>query len=365
MNIKNSDLKVRILSEMQRLSPDGVRAPSLKKLAQVGIKKHDIHSIWKPRGNESSYRIAIKEAKLEPNRFGSERISNDELFHLLVDLIRDPDIGRFPTRAHLTHAYKNKEGFPSPTTFNALGNKVEQIQKLLHWIAGKNEYRDITKILESDVSGQVRTLPHKDNNFLKVPDTAITLSDCYLPPVLACLSAMSRGSTAAATACSAEGRAINSEFEKRVAIGIELLGLSVEKLGQGLGRNPDGIGKCFGEHSNWAMIYDAKIRSSEYRLLTDDDRKFREYIERIGERLRKQGIGKYYFVVISSGFVDRDVPKARELCRLTYAKACILLEADALMCLVERRIRFPREFTMDNLERLLQETKILRASDVN
>lgn len=155
---------------------------------------------------------------------------------------------------------------------------------------------------------------------------------------------------------------ISTEFEKRTAIAFELLGLSVESLGQGTGRNPDGVAKCFEHH--WALIYDAKVRTSPYRLLTDEDRKFREYVERVGEKLRAQGISKHYFVVVSSGFVDRDLPKAREFVRLTHAKSCTLLEVDALVALVDRRLRKPQGFSMTDLERLFLETRIVKVSDI-
>ena len=51
MSNTQDDRKKFILSEYLRLSPDGVRAPSLEKLEASGVKKHQIETIWK--GNMS------------------------------------------------------------------------------------------------------------------------------------------------------------------------------------------------------------------------------------------------------------------------------------------------------------------------
>ncbi len=227
------------------------------------------------------------------------------------------------------------------------------------WSDDHGEFSDIEPILAS--AKLPATRPKLDTSPSE-SEPELVISNRYLPPVIECLSVLSRGSDSALAACEKLKVNLNSEFERRTAIAFELLGLSVERLGQGAGRNPDGIAKCFEQH--WAIIYDAKVRTSEYRLLTDEDRKFREYIERMGNQLRDQGIGKYYFAVVSSGFLERDVPKARELVRLTYAKSCVLVEADALTKMIEERLRKPQDFTHNVIERLFLDTRILRANDI-
>ena len=126
------------------------------------------------------------------------------------------------------------------------------------------------------------------------------------------------------------------ELERRTGIAFELLGLEVTVLGQGAGRVADGIARC--GVGRWAIVFDAKIRTSGFSMGTED-RKFREYVERHGRELESEGIARVYFAVVSSSFVESDLEKAQEIVRLTKAKAMVLLEAGALRALVELKLR--------------------------
>ena len=162
--------------------------------------------------------------------------------------------------------------------------------------------------------------------------------------------------------CHKLGKDENVEFEKRVAIAFRILGFSVEELGQGSGRVADGIAKCL--EGNWAIIYDAKVRAGGYKMLTED-RKFKEYIDFHGDALREQGITKVYFAVISSGFSNNDLQKALEITRLTNAKSCILLEASALIGLIEKKLSQPDSFRWPDIERCFVASGMLTAEDVS
>lgn len=349
----NSELKESILAEIRRLAVGG-KPPGLKRFQKIsGFTEYQLLQCW------PSWNDAVLEAGLEPNNFSTEKTSNDVLLRHLAELTCE--FGKFPSTNQLKWAAHNKSGFPFDSTFRkAFGSKDEMIEALRAWAVTCNEFENIVPLLaiaDSPVLGQQLNRVQPNDEVVE-----FALSSSYLPPVISCLSEMSRASGEALSACQQLKVNINSEFERRIAIAFELLGFSVESLGQGLGRNPDGIAKCFEQH--WAVIYDAKVRTSPFRLVTEEERKFQEYIERVGEQLREQGIGKYYFVVVSSGFDERDIPKARELVRRTHAKACVLVEADVFMKLVEQRLRNSRDYSMNDIERKFMDTRILRYSDV-
>ncbi len=154
------------MSQYGKLSPDGVRAPSLEKLKEVGITMYEIESLWRGKPGQAPHAVAATEAGLLPNRFSAPKISEEALFHFLIDLIRDPELRRLPSKADFMYAHKNIENFPSRTTFRkTLGNLNEMFQKLLRWVRDKDEYRDIKEILESqcDEDGSVMSADEDDD----------------------------------------------------------------------------------------------------------------------------------------------------------------------------------------------------------
>jgi hypothetical protein len=179
--------------------------------------------------------------------------------------------------------------------------------------------------------------------------------------VVAPLEALSRGDAGIVDACKRLGRDENSEFERRVAVAFEILGLTVEPMGQGYGRVADGIARC--NSGGWAVIYDAKLRRDRYRLLTED-RKFREYIETHVPALRSAGLQRCYFAIVSSQFSESDVERAHELVRLCDIKSLVFVEASALAAMVENRVRDAASFDLDNIERLFTRTRIIARADI-
>jgi hypothetical protein len=152
------------------------------------------------------------------------------------------------------------------------------------------------------------------------------------------------------------------EFEQRVATAFEVLGLEVQRLGQGSGREPDGIARC--RQEGWAVIYDAKARNGVYRVLAPEERKFQEYIDRYAPVLRKEGMRRTYFAVISSAFSEGDLPRAAQLAQATDAKAVTLVEVSAIVKAVEQHVATPLEFTHQHLERAFSTTRIVREADI-
>ncbi len=138
------------------------------------------------------------------------------------------------------------------------------------------------------------------------------------------------------------------------------MGLDTIPLGQGNGRVADGLATCVEEQ--WAIIFDAKIRGDGYKMYTDD-RAFKEYIERHKKELGK-GIKNIHFTVISSSFKDSDLDHAREIALSPNVKSFALLEAEALVKMVELRLREPRRFDFHQLERCLSQQRIVTPKDV-
>ncbi|MEW6206715.1 MAG: hypothetical protein AB1631_00005, partial [Acidobacteriota bacterium] len=108
---------------------------------------------------------------------------------------------------------------------------------------------------------------------------------------------------------------------------------------------------------------DAKVRGAGFRVQTED-RKFREYIETHTPILQMEGITKIYFAVISSTFTEDDLSRASEIVRVTAAKACVFLQADALVNMVEMKVRDPLKFDLEKIERIFLHTKIVTPKDL-
>ncbi|WP_394295047.1 restriction endonuclease FokI C-terminal domain-containing protein [Halorubrum distributum] len=117
-----------------------------------------------------------------------------------------------------------------------------------------------------------------------------------------------------------------------------MLGFDVEELGQGSGRQPDGIATAV--RNDYAIIYDAKVRGDGYSIATDD-RAIREYIETHARQLRDQGVRRIYFAIVSSTFTNPDQGTLRELRETTAVESIVFLSAELLEELMVLRLREP------------------------
>ncbi|MGA3038169.1 MAG: hypothetical protein ABSE64_11880 [Vulcanimicrobiaceae bacterium] len=298
---------------------------------------------------------ALAEAGYLPNALQSA-IPDDVLLEHLARLTRQ--IGRFPTHNHVRVAGRMNPALPSLATFARLGSQDERQRILREWCMARADYSDIIAILE-DAPLRIATETRAPASTETVGQS---LSHDLVPPIIAALPQLSIGAPAIAEACRLHNKSVNSEFERRVGTAFTILGFLVESLGQGKGVVADGVAKC--PERQWAVIYDAKVRGSGYRLLTEDRRKFRDYINIHQQRLTSEGIRRIYFAVISSEFTARDLERAREVKSGSDARACVLIEAGALVALVERRIARPREYSVETLERIFEETRILLKTDI-
>lgn len=298
---------------------------------------------------------ALIEAGFSPNALQSP-ISEDDLLAQLADLTRG--IGRFPTHNHMRVATRQIARFPSATTFQNLGSQADLYRLLREWCRGRAEYSDVLEILDESPPTETRA----GGNQVETQFEA-SLSDSFAPPIIAALPAFAVGAPDIVEQCEAQGRDADIEFERRVRFAFKIIGLSLDGLGQGRGRVADDVAICLPQH--WAIVFDAKVRRRGYRLLADDERKFREYIERHGDDLAHRGVNTIYFAVVSGSFTDGDIIRAREVVRTAgRAAAFTLVEASALVRLVERRVAEPLDFKLEAIQRAFAQTRILSERDI-
>ncbi|MFC6906919.1 hypothetical protein [Halalkalicoccus tibetensis] len=203
-----------------------------------------------------------------------------------------------------------------------------------------------------------------------VAEPAETLPSSYIPPIVSILPDLARRTDQMIALAEQNGKTVESLFENRLAVCFRILGYKVEDLGQGSGRNPDGIFTYRGNDSSYAVIYDAKSSPEPYRLRTGDERQFEDYInQHIGE-LQRRGFDNIYFAVISGSFVDEAREAIRGLKIRMPIREVRLLEAMAVIELLENSLRDP-EFRLGpggyqgvGLQDFFVESGVLTEADV-
>ena len=152
----------------------------------------------------------------------------------------------------------------------------------------------------------------------------------YVPPVVSDL--------VEAGALEGDTRAIKGySFEKKVAALFRMLDFESEDgLGQGKGREPDGI--LTYRQDNIAFIYDAKVRENGYSIGTDN-RAIKEYINNHYPKLEKQGYKNIGFLIISSKFNGNPREIIREIKVGTSIKWFSLITSEALLGLLAFKLK--------------------------
>jgi hypothetical protein len=188
------------------------------------------------------------------------------------------------------------------------------------------------------------------------------LPESYIPPVVSILPVLAVNDPVLGEICRKSGKAIEREFEERLAILFGMLGFETELMGQGHGRVPDGV--AVSDEFRYAIIYDAKVRQQPYTMGTDE-RAIREYIVSQGEKLRRRGIKNLYFMVISSSFTGDADDAIRGMKIETNVNEVLLVEVKALLAMLEGILRNPSiSLGPDGIQRLLAFSGILTEKDV-
>jgi hypothetical protein len=190
------------------------------------------------------------------------------------------------------------------------------------------------------------------------------LPESYVPPVIETLSRLASNEPSIVTAAQASGLSIERAFEKTTHTAFTVLGYHTELLGQGKGRVPDG--RAEEPDASYIIIWDAKVRADGYSMGTDD-RTIREYIATQSRELRrKRSTRNLYYVVVSSTFREDYDDAIRAIKMETDISEVVLLEAAALVEMVNLRLRNPLDVTLgpDGLQRLFASSGIVSADVV-
>ena len=191
---------------------------------------------------------------------------------------------------------------------------------------------------------------------------ATDLPSSYVPPVVDILPMLARNDPEMVAACAKAGVSVERLFEQRLGVLFQMMGFHIEILGQGKGREPDGIATT--REFGYAIVFDAKVRQSGYAVGTDD-RAIKEYIGRHVERLRKQGVKNVYFAIVSSAFGDDYDAVIRRLKMETDIREILFIEATALVTFLEHKLRSPDiDLGQQGLQGILVNSGVVRDADM-
>jgi hypothetical protein len=188
------------------------------------------------------------------------------------------------------------------------------------------------------------------------------LPESYIPPIVAILPAMARHEPTLVEAAKLSGTSLERAFEKNIDAALTILGYETKLLGQGQGRVPDG--RALALDDNYAILWDAKVRGNPYSLGTDD-RTIREYITSQSRELSRR-YRNIYYVIVSSSFADDFDDTIASIKMETEVSEVILLEAEALVAIVEAKLRAPLQLTLgpDGIQRFFTKSGRLTAAMV-
>jgi len=175
---------------------------------------------------------------------------------------------------------------------------------------------------------------------------------------------MARNEPQLVAAAKASATSLERAFEKYTDAAFRILQYDTKLLGQGAGRVPDG--EAIDADSGYALIWDAKVRERGYSMGTDD-RTIREYITTQSRELkRRRSLRNIYYVIISSDFAEDYDDPIRSLKMETDVSEVCLMTADALVAMVETKLRDPLQTSLgpDGFQRLFTVSGVLTANGV-
>ena len=216
------------------------------------------------------------------------------------------------------------------------------------WFKGGNPYGGNKPMVKERVSKE----PPNGRGIVTDQETMVRLLESYVPPIVELLPRMARNEASMREAAKASGTSLERAFEKSINAAFTMLGYETALLGQGQGRVPDG--QALSLDDSYAVLWDAKVRSEQYSMGTDD-RTIKEYITIQSRELkRRRGLRNIYYLIVSSDFADDFDDSIRSVKMETDVSEVCLVQADALVAMVEAKMRSPREIGLgpDGLQRL-------------
>lgn len=227
----------------------------------------------------------------------------------------------------------------SYATFYNLNDEIKSIlskhtaRKINNWEAEHSfwNFRKVTAYpkKESKPKEQKQVEPTKETPISALTEASFDIYD-YVPRVVANLIEL--GSE---TESSSSAKGV--KFEKAIGKAFELLGFEVTQEGQGSGREPDLIARHIEDHV--AFIVDAKAYANGYMMGAGDERAIKEYINHYCPKLKKEGIQRIGFIIVSNSFKSDFSEFINDITWKTDIKRFVLLNSDALLHLLAYRIK--------------------------
>ena len=189
-----------------------------------------------------------------------------------------------------------------------------------------------------------------------------TAEESWIPPVVADLENLALNQETEWS----QKRGVRPEkgLETKLRYVFTILGYNVTELGQGKGREPDGVAISTDGHSGYyAIIYDAKAREKDYSVGTGD-REIVEYIKNKQRELQRQRVDKVSFLIVSSEFTDSPSLESslKDIYRATRVPI-ILVRAKDLLYIVNRKLS-NADIKHSQLEDLFLETGVLTTDKI-
>lgn len=131
--------KVEILQEIRRQAAinEGVPLGKERFEAATGIKQ----SAWQGR-YWVRWSDAVEEAGFAPNRWNSQKLSDEELIRELATLARQ--LGHYPVNNEIKFHHSQNPSFPDANTFgNRLGDRQQKLRALMAFAERETDYHDI------------------------------------------------------------------------------------------------------------------------------------------------------------------------------------------------------------------------------
>ncbi|HRP31585.1 MAG TPA: restriction endonuclease FokI C-terminal domain-containing protein [Agriterribacter sp.] len=225
-------------------------------------------------------------------------------------------------------------------TFFKFNEEIKQIlsqhtdRAISNWEA-EHSFWNFRTVKGSTPKKEAKTKEQKQVETTKeAPISALTQASFdiydYIPRVIANLIDLGNETEASS---SAKG----SKYEKVVCEVFKQLGFTVQTLGQGSGREPDLI--AIHKEENVAFIVDAKAYSNGYMMGAGDERAIKDYINHYCPKLKKEGIQRIGFIIVSNTFKSNFEEYINDVTWKTDIKRFLLLSSDALLHLLAYRIK--------------------------
>jgi hypothetical protein len=306
---------------------------------ETGVKMSDVEYYWPKFGK------LVEEVGGQTNKFKA-RLADDDVFREYAQVCLH--LGHIPTERELriaqrelktrTHTVSTRDG--------SIGAFREKFRSWLPAAADK-----FKAILNFDGWGDrpqiaaIETTPAKD---VLQPQL-----HPFLPGCLQYLEVLARGEM---PPFETSDLSTSTLFERRVSDAFRCLGFEMSQLGRGTGRNADSIAAAPKER--FALIIDAKLRASGYKLGTED-RKFLEYAVKHGKALQSKGFDKIYLVVVAPSFRESDLKQLAEYLSDSPLRSVSMITARALMRMVEESIRNRSQFSLSDFGKQIFGNKII------